>query len=133
MSNHRIPRVEEQIREILAEVVTRDLKDPRIPMLLTIREVRVTRDLSEAKIYFSQLPDDEESVEATLDALEGAAGFLRTQVAHRVTFKTTPQLRFFYDDTEQRAQRIEQILAESDIPPAADAGPDGDGGDRENP
>ena len=115
---HRTERVAEAVRDALAEVVQRELKDPRIPMIFTITGVKVSRDLQEAQVYFSQLPDDEEAVEETLDALDSASGFLRTALAQRVRMKSTPSLKFFWDDSEQRAQRINAILAREVIPPA---------------
>jgi len=118
--HHRTERVAEAVKEALSEIIQRELRDPRIPMIFTVREVRVTRDLQEARVYFSQLPDDEDAVDQTLDALEAAHGFLRSALGRRVRLRWTPDLKFFWDDSESRGRRVEQILSEIDIPPAED-------------
>lgn len=119
---YRMARVEEQVREALAVIIQSRMKDPRFPMIFSITGVKVTKDLSEARVYFSQLPDDEEAVDETLEILEHAKGFLRSELGRAVRLRITPDLVFFWDDTEKKAQRIEEILSGLEIPPAEEEG-----------
>ncbi len=114
---HRLQRIEENIRSILAEIIQQRVRDPRMPVIFTITGVKTSPDLGDAHIYFSQMPDDEESIEQTLDALESASGFLRTALSRELDLRRTPALMFHFDKTEQRANRIEKLLAENRPPP----------------
>ena len=112
MASHRIDRIEEAIAQGVSEIVLQELRDPRIPMIFTVTSVKVTKDLAEARIYFSQLPDDEEAIDATLDALEHASGHIRTMLGHRIRVRSLPKVMFFFDPGRQYAQRIDTILHE---------------------
>ena len=112
MSGHRVERLSEQIREELSLIIDGDLEDPRIG-LATITEVRVTADLSSAKIFVSVVGTDEE-IAASIEALNHAAGFIRHQLGYALRIKRTPELRFVHDHTARAAERIEQILQEEE-------------------
>lgn len=110
---HRLRRVEESIREALAEIIQRDLRDPRLPVIFNITTVRVTADLSEARVYYTQMPDDDAAIDETQKALEGASGFLRTSMGKLVKLRIVPSLKFFYDDIDRKARRLNQVFAEA--------------------
>ncbi|MCB2155857.1 30S ribosome-binding factor RbfA [bacterium] len=112
MVSHRMERIEEAIGQSISEIVLQELRDPRIPMIFTVTSVKVTKDLAEARIYFSQLPDSDDAIDATLDALEHASGHIRAMLGHRIRLKTTPKVMFFFDPGRQHAQRIDTILNE---------------------
>lgn len=112
MSSHRMERIEEAIGQCISEIVLHELRDPRIPMIFTVTSVKVTKDLAEARIYFSQLPDDDDAIDATLDALEHASGHIRVMLGSRVRMRTVPKVMFFFDPGRQHAQRIDMILNE---------------------
>ena len=96
-----------------------------MPVLLTLREVRVTRDLGQATIYFSLLGDDDpQEVSA---GLTRAAGFLRARLADLLELRRMPRLRFVHDPAAQRAEQVERLLAQGKRPPAADDGHEDDG------
>jgi ribosome-binding factor A len=101
-------RVDEAMREVLSDAVTQDLKDPRVGFV-TVTDVKTSADLRHARVYVSVLGSDAER-EASLDGLRSAHGFLQRRVAGELRLKHTPQLDFFYDDTAERAQRIERML-----------------------
>jgi ribosome-binding factor A len=101
-------RVDEAMREVLSDAVTQDLKDPRVGFV-TVTDVKTSADLRHARVYVSVLGSDVER-EASLDGLRSAHGFLQRRVAGELRLKHTPQLDFFYDDTAERAQRIERML-----------------------
>ncbi len=123
---HRQGRVEETIRTALAEIIQRQLRDPRLPMIFNITTVRVTRDLQEAKVYFTQLPDSEADIDETLDLLEHAKGFLRSEMGKHLRLRYTPILRFYYDESLVNARRIDELLASANVPPAPDESGDED-------
>jgi len=100
-------KVGDLIHRELASLIQREVKDPRIGMV-TITEANVTRDLAVAEIYFTVLPADD--VKGTEEALNEAAGFLRSQLASLLNIRTTPKLRFHYDTTIEDGVRISQAI-----------------------
>jgi len=109
-------RVDEAIRQVIGDVVAKDMKDPRVGFV-TVTDVRTSPDLSHARVYVSVLGErgrasEPEQREASLQGLRNAHGFLQGRVAAELRLKRTPTLEFYYDDTTDRAMRVEQILDE---------------------
>ena len=104
-------RVDEAMREVLSDAVTQDLKDPRIGFV-TVTAVDTSPDLRHASVWVSVLGDESQR-RLTLDGLRSAHGILQRAVAAQLRLKNTPQLDFAYDDTAERAQRLERLLAEA--------------------
>lgn len=103
----RTLRLGEQIRRDLAEMLRRDVKDPRLSMV-TINDVEVSGDLAVAKVFYTILGSSYS--EDTDKALARSAGFLRNQLGKRISSRRTPELRFTYDETEEKGDRIEQLI-----------------------
>lgn len=116
MSNQRIRRVNEILREVIADECS-NLKDPRIGFL-TITGVSTSVDLRNANVYYTVLGDEECETE-TARALEGASGRVRAAVGRQVRLKYLPKLRFLPDPAVRHARRIEDLLRRMD----ADRGP----------
>ena len=110
MSSRRTQRVGENIREVLGELIQRQVKDPRVGFV-TITAVRVTPDLSKAHVYYTVLGEEREQ-RATEAGLESAKPFLRTETARRVRLKTTPDLEFHIDDAPEKGQAVDSIIEE---------------------
>jgi ribosome-binding factor A len=108
MSKYRIERINEIIKEVLSELVLNEVKDPRVG-LVTIVSVRVARDLATAKVFFSVLGDQAQR-DASLKILKGASGFMRHAIADAIDVAHAPELRWIYDDSLDRAFRIEEVL-----------------------
>jgi ribosome-binding factor A len=108
MSAERMRRVDEAMREVLSDVLTHDLKDPRVGFV-TVTDVKTSPDLRHARVYVSVLGDPE-AVEASLEGLRSAHGYLQGRVGSELRLKNTPALQFIHDDTAERAQRLERIL-----------------------
>ena len=106
----RMRRVDEAVREVLSDAVLQDLKDPRIGFV-TVTDVKTSADLRHARVFFSVLGTDEER-EATMAGLQSAHGILQSRVGRELRMKRTPTLDFVYDDTAERADRMERMLAE---------------------
>lgn len=116
MSSGRMRRVDEAIRQVLGDVVTGELKDPRVGFV-TVTDVRTSADLRHARIYVSVLgqsggPSEDAQREETLDGLRSAHGYLQGRLATELRLKRTPTLQFEYDQTTDRALRVDELLSE---------------------
>jgi len=104
----RARRVEEQLKRLLAELIRREVKDPRVG-LITITSAEVSRDLTHAKIYFTPFAGVGDPV-AALEALRHASGFLRHQVRNLMRLRVAPELDFQVDDSVERAARLTTLI-----------------------
>jgi ribosome-binding factor A len=112
MSAERMRRVDEAMREVLSDVLTHELKDPRVGFV-TVTDVKTSHDLRHARVFVSVL-GDAAAVEASLEGLRSALGFLQGRVGNELRLKNTPALHFIHDDTAERAQRLERIIHETE-------------------
>ena len=108
MSGERMRRVDVAMRQVLGDALAQDLKDPRVGFV-TVTDVKTSPDLRHARVYVSVL-GDEDAVEASLEGLRSAHGYIQGRVASELRLKNTPTLQFEHDDTAARAQRLEQLL-----------------------
>jgi ribosome-binding factor A len=108
MTSGRMRRVDEAMREVLSDAITSELKDPRVGFV-TVTSVDTSPDLRQARVYVSVLGDGGVR-RRSLDGLRSAHGFLQRRVAEELHLKHTPTLDFVYDDTLDRAERIEELL-----------------------
>ena len=104
----RARKVAERIQEELTDILMRNVADPRLAMI-TITDVDVDRELAYAQIYVVASGDDER-MDDVLAGLEGAQGYLRSQLAARIQLRSFPQLRFRWDASYERGARIEELL-----------------------
>lgn len=110
MSPDRSHRVAESIRAQLASVVLTEMADPRIA-LLSVTDAKVSRDLSVADVYVSSLAAEDAGARLELVAvLNRAAGFLRRAVARRMALRSTPRLRFHYDELPEQGPRLDTLI-----------------------
>jgi ribosome-binding factor A len=108
MHSKRQKRVADQLREILSELLTTEVRDPRLEGV-TVMEVEVDRELMYATVYVSSLAGDD-ARDSVVDALESARGFLRRELGKRMRLMRTPELRFSWDETMAYGDRIERLL-----------------------
>lgn len=104
----RSRRIAQQVQRELSDIIRLELKDPRVGMI-TITDVEVTADAAYAKVFFTLLGDAAE-IDETTTALTHAAGFLRSELAHRLKLRIVPQLVFKYDASVERGMRISQLI-----------------------
>jgi ribosome-binding factor A len=114
MATGRMRRVDEAVRQVIGDAVASELKDPRVGFV-TVTDVRTSPDLRHARVYVSVLgaaggPSAPQEREDSLDGLRSAHGFLQGRIAQELHLKRTPALEFFYDDTTDRAMRLEQLI-----------------------
>lgn len=109
MKSHRIPRLQEELKKIFNIALTQQLSDPALDWV-TITEVVLSKDLRYAKLYFSHYnnPATHDSIR---ESLIKTSGFLKKQIAGAHIMRTIPELTFFYDDTEDRAEKVDTLLA----------------------
>ncbi len=121
MATRRIARLNEQVRGDLSELIGREVKDPRLAGLVTVTSVDLSPDLRHAKVFISVLGTEEDR-KHTLAALRSASGFLRSQIAGRMTTKRAPDLQFLIDESIERGERIMQVIREIERePPLAES------------
>lgn len=104
-------QVAEIVRQVLAEALARDIRDPRVG-LVTLTRVEVSGDLSHAKVYVMSGEADGGKREAALEGLRSAAGFLRSRIARALSTRTIPELHFELDRGLEHAARINAVLAD---------------------
>jgi ribosome-binding factor A len=118
-------RVADFIRDEIALIIQREMRDPRVGMV-SVNEVRVSRDLSYADVYVSSLDaDDDAARRALIEVLNKAAGYFRSELAKRHTMRTTPKPRFHYDELMERGPRLDALIEKAvraDAERAGDAG-----------
>jgi ribosome-binding factor A len=117
MTSGRMRRVDEAIRQVIGDAVAGELKDPRVGFV-TVTDVRTSPDLRQARVYVSVLGEggresDASERQASLEGLRSAHGFLQGRLASELRLKRTPTLEFVYDETTDRAMRVEEILADA--------------------
>jgi ribosome-binding factor A len=110
MQGSRPARIGEEIRQELADLLARDVRDPGIGFV-TVTHVKVSADLQVARAYYTTL-GDETARKNTAKALERAKPFLRQRIAARLGLRRAPELAFQFDESIAREERIETLLQE---------------------
>jgi len=104
----RSRRVAELVQRELADLIAREIKDPRVGMV-TITGVQLSRDLSQARVFVTALNEQADPAQAVA-ALNHAAGFLRHGLGTRMDLRGTPRLRFEYDSSVQRGLELSELI-----------------------
>ncbi len=113
----RLDRIADQMQRELAELVRTSMKDPRLGMV-TINGVRVAKDLGYADVYITLLSVNEvfessPEVQASLEVLNNAAGFLRTELAHVMKLRVIPRLRFHFDTSVGYGRHMSYLIRDA--------------------
>jgi ribosome-binding factor A len=109
MAESRHRKVEAELRRVLAELVSREVKDPRVGNV-TITSVAVAPDLKTARVFFVPFASAHPAEEVR-EGLTHAGGFLRGEVARRLALRYAPRLQFVFDDSFDRAERLTHLIA----------------------
>ena len=107
MEFQRSDRVGDLLRELLAELLKREIRDPRLQSV-NLTAVRVTKDLRQAKVFFNLIGGGDKS--EVLAGLKRATGFIRSKIGKQLNLRFVPSVEFAFDETEEEAQRIESLL-----------------------
>ncbi len=105
----RIVRISEEVKKEISSIIQNDLKDPRLPNMVSIISCNVTKDLRYAKVYVSVLGDNEQKKNA-ISALKSAAGFIRRELGHRLQLRYTPEIHFELDTSIEHGIYINKLL-----------------------
>ena len=108
MAKDRISKINEEVRRELSNII-RELKDSRIPMMTSIVAVRVTNDLSYAKVYVSVMGDDGVQKKA-IEGLKSASGFVRREIGRRLQLRHTPEFIFELDHSIEQGAYINKLI-----------------------
>ena len=109
----RSDRVSGLIQQVLSEILKRDIGDPRLKMA-TITEVEVSRDLKQARIYFTT-PGGKQKKDAAIKGFNSARGFIKRILAHEIDLKYMPEIKFFYDDSLEYGTHIDELIKSTKI------------------
>jgi ribosome-binding factor A len=107
----RRARIADQIQRELAEIIRLEMRDPRVGMI-TLTGVEVSRDQSHAKVFYTVLGAESAAREAG-EGLQRAAGFLRSELAHRLSTRSVPELHFQFDESVERGARLSKLIDEA--------------------
>jgi ribosome-binding factor A len=111
MVKNRVARLNSLLKEVLSEVIHRDVRNPHVGKFVSVTNVEITSDLQHAKVHISvigTLKDKEE----TILALQSAAGFIAIQASKKVTMRYFPALTFRIDDSVEKQMRIDSLLGQ---------------------
>lgn len=109
----RTDRVARLIQRKLAELIQQEVKDPRLPVFITISAVKVSTDLAYAKVYFTALDND---IKQTTSVLNAAASYLRQALAHSLSLRAIPELHFVYDESIEYGRKLSQLIDKHNPP-----------------
>jgi ribosome-binding factor A len=105
----RIKRLNSLLKEVIAEVIQQEVKDPRIHTFTSVTKVDLSNDLQHAKVFVSVLAGEKEK-KATVEALQSAAGFIAISASKKVVMRYFPALLFKLDSSVEEHLRIEKVL-----------------------
>lgn len=111
MPKQRTDRLNSLLKEVISEVIRRDVRNPHINELLTVTRVDISKDLHYAKVWVSVIGTDVQKNE-TIAALQSAAGFIAVNASKKVVMRYFPELTFKLDDAVDKHMRIEELLEE---------------------
>jgi ribosome-binding factor A len=111
MATQRTDRLNSLLKEVISEVIRKEVRHPQVQELMTVTRVDITRDLHHAKVYVSVIGSPEEK-SATIAALQSSAGFIAVNASKKVVMRYFPELTFKLDDSVDKHMRIEELLKE---------------------
>jgi len=105
----RVQRLNSLLKQVISDVIRKEVKNPHLPKLITITHVDITKDLHHAKVYVSVIGDEIAKQEA-MQALHSASGFIGVHASKEMKIRYFPELTFVLDDTVDKQIRIEEII-----------------------
>jgi len=117
VSEHRIARLEEQVREEIAKMISMGrIKDKDVQSFLSINKVWISKDLTYAKVYVSSFMKERETKKGVV-ALERASGFIRSSLSHSLHIRKMPHLTFIYDSSIKDGQAMIRLIDSLNVEP----------------
>ncbi|MBO4474008.1 MAG: 30S ribosome-binding factor RbfA [Clostridiales bacterium] len=109
MRQNRAARVGDEIQKVISQLLLTEVKDPRIPVMTSVLEVRMSSDLTHANVFLSVYGTQKEKTEC-MAAMERASGFIRSQVAKRVKLRVAPELHFKLDESIEKSMDLMNLI-----------------------
>ena len=109
-TNNRLGRIDEELKKEISNIISYELKNPKITGLISVTKTKITPDLKYAKVYVSIL--NSKNTKETFTNLKKSAGYIRSEIAKRINLRITPELVFVVDDSMEYGAKIDQILKE---------------------
>lgn len=109
-NENRLGRIDEELKKEISNIISYELKNPKITGLISVTKTKITPDLKYAKVYVSIL--NSKNIKETFANLKKSSGYIRTEIAKRINLRITPEIIFVLDDSMEYGAKIDQILKE---------------------
>lgn len=110
MANYRGGRINEEVKREISTIIRNEIKDPRLTAMVSVTDVKVTKDLRYAKVFVSIFGKDDEEKNNTFIALKNASGYIRREIGQRINLRYNPQIIFELDDSINYGIHIEELI-----------------------
>ena len=110
MANYRGGRINEEVKREVSNIIQNEIKDPRLTAMVSVTDVKVTRDLRYAKVFVSIFGKNDEEKNNTFVALKNASGYIRKEIGQRINLRYNPQNIFELDDSINYGMHIEELI-----------------------
>ena len=110
MANYRGGRINEEVKREVSNIIQNEIKDPRLTAMVSVTDVKVTRDLRYAKVFVSIFGKNDEEKNNTFVALKNASGYIRKEIGQRNNLRYNPQIIFELDDSINYGMHIEELI-----------------------
>ena len=110
MANYRGGRINEEVKREVSNIIQNEIKDPRLTAMVSVTDVKVTRDLRYEKVFVSIFGKNDEEKNNTFVALKNASGYIRKEIGQRINLRYNPQIIFELDDSINYGMHIEELI-----------------------
>ena len=110
MANYRGGRINEEVKREVSNIIQNEIKDPRLTAMVSVTDVKVTRDLRYAKVFVSIFGKNGEEKDDTFVAVKNASGYIRKEIGQRINLRYNPQIIFELDDSINYGMHIEELI-----------------------
>ena len=110
MANYRGGRINEEFKREISNLIQNEIKDPRLTAMISVTDVKVTKDLRYAKVYVSIFCTDEEEKKNNLAALKSASGFIRKEVGQKINLRHTSEIIIEIDDSINYGMHMDELI-----------------------
>ena len=110
MANYRGGRINEEVKREISTIIRNEIKDPRLTAMVSVTDVKVTKDLRYAKVFVSIFGKDDEEKNNTFIALKNASGYIRREIGQRINLRYNTQIIFELDDSINYGMHIEELI-----------------------
>lgn len=110
MPGNRVDRLNSLLKEVISDVIHKQVKNPHLPELITVTSVEVSKDVRHAKVFVSVIGDDQTKKKA-IEVLQSAAGFIASQSSKQMVIRFFPDLKFYLDDSVEKHMRIDSLIS----------------------